>query len=198
MSPPDPDVDVVAVAPHSVVFRIHRTVGVHVLGWNGLRHYGPLASARFDPHEPPPREQQRAVLYAGLDVVTCLAEVFQSTRQINRHEGAPYLTGFRPLRTLRLLDLTGRWPTRAGCSQAINTGRRDASRSWARSIRGAFPDLDGLWYRSSMNAGKPCVALFDTVTDAMPERPIVSVPLAHPGLAEPVAAAADALGYRLL
>lgn len=137
-------------------------------------------------------------MYAALSVVTCLAEVFQAARVVNRRDDSPYLTGFRSARALRLLDLSGLWPTRAGASQAINSGRRDAAQSWARCVRTAFPDLDGVWYPSSMNAGEPCVALFDTASDALPAKPVLSVPLAHPALAEPIAVAVESLGYRLL
>ncbi len=193
------DEDVVAVVPHTVLWRVHATAGGHVLPWNRLRHFGPLPGCRFDPHEPPPHEQAAGVLYLALDVPTCLAEVFQDTRIVNRHDRAPYLTGFRLTRTVRLLDLGGTWPTRAGASQAINsTGRRAVTRGWARSIRGAFPGLDGLWHPSSMNAGLPCVTLFETAADALPASAVVSLPLAHPALAGALAAAADSLGYGLL
>ena len=192
------DEDVVAVVPHTVLWRIHATTGGHVVPWNRVRHFGPL-DGRFDPHEPPPREQAAGVLYLALDVGTCVAEVFQATRVVNRQDRSPYLTGLRLTRTVHLLDLEGVWPTRAGASQAINsTGRRDVTRGWARSIHAAFPALDGLWHPSSMNAGLPCVTLFETAQDALPAEAEVSVPLSHPALADALAKTADGLGYSLL
>ena len=190
--------DVVQVDPTIRLWRIHRTTGTHVLSWNELRHYGPLPGRRFEPHDPPPHEQVKAVLYLALDVVTCLAEVFQHTRLVDRHAGTPYLTAMQLTRTVRLLNLAGSWPTRAGASQNINSGPRPRASAWARTIRAAFDDLDGLWYPSSMNSGKPCIALFDTATDVMPDRPVLSTPLAHPDLADPIAAAVAPLGYRVL
>ncbi|MEP7020130.1 MAG: RES family NAD+ phosphorylase [Pseudonocardiales bacterium] len=191
------DPDVVAVAPHTTLWRLHRTVGTHVQPWNALRHYGPLPDRRFEPHDPPPHEQVRGVSYLALDIKTCVAEVFQTTRLVDRHTGTPYLTGLRLIRPARLVDLTGDWPTRAGASQAINSGPRPRASEWARAIRSAF-DVDGVWYRSSMHGEGWCSALFDTAADAMPPAPRVSVPLAHPAIAAPLARAAAELGYGLL
>jgi hypothetical protein len=191
--------DIVAVITHTELWRVHATAGQHVLPWNQLRHFGPLPGCRFDPHDPPPHEQLAGVLYLALDVATCVAEVFQDTRVVNRHDRAPFLSAFRLTRTVTLLDLAGTWPTRAGASQAINsTGRRDVTRGWARAVHRAFPQLDGLWHPSSMNAGEPCVTLFETAADALPGQPDLSLPLAHPALADALAVTAEGLGYALL
>jgi hypothetical protein len=191
--------DLVAVARHTVLWRMHHTSGPHVLAWNAMRAYGPVATARFDPHPPPPGAGSgERVLYVGLDVQTCLAEVFQRTRVVNRRRGAPYVTGFSLTRTARLLDLSGSWPTRAGASQALNSGRTDVSRMWARAIRTAFPKIDGVWYPSSMNGNQPCVALFGPAADALPAAPKLSLPLSHPGLTTALARAATAVGYAFL
>ena len=65
--PPEPEAlretgaptdDLVAVTTDTVLWRVHRSAGGHVVGWNELRHYGPVAACRFDPHEPPPRPAQ--------------------------------------------------------------------------------------------------------------------------------------------
>jgi hypothetical protein len=68
--------DVLAVATHTVLWRIHATTGEHVVPWNQVRHFGPLSGCRFDPHEPPPHEQPAGVLYLALDVASCVAEVY--------------------------------------------------------------------------------------------------------------------------
>lgn len=191
--------DVVAVAPHTVLWRVHATTGAHVLPWNRLRGFGPVPAGRFDPHpEPAGDTADEGVLYLAVDIVTALAEVYQVTRLVSRRRGSPYLTGLRLTRTVHLLDLSGSWPTRAGASQAISAGRRDRSRAWARAVRAAFPDLDGLWYPSSMHAGQPCVALWTPGADALPADPELSLALAHPVLSEPLAQACDEIGYRLL
>ena len=65
---------------------------------------------------------------------------------------------------------------------------------WARRITEAFPNLDGLRYDSRF-AGEPCIALFMPAADAMPPRPVLSLPLTHPGLAFRIAKAAQRLGY---
>lgn len=105
----------------TVVWRVHRTSGEHVVPWDQLRYWGPAATMRFDPHEPPPHSQDRGVSYAALTVPTALAEVFQQRRVINTERLTPYLTGWSPARSLTLLDLTGTWPIQSGASHVINT-----------------------------------------------------------------------------
>jgi hypothetical protein len=197
------DDDVVAVAPVSPLARIFLTAGPHPGAWNRFRTVGPLATGRFDPHPPtadgrPAPAPGYGVLYAAVALRTALAEVFQVARVVDRHSGRPWLGVFAPARVLRLLDLTGTWPTRAGASQAISTGPRDRARDWARAIFAAYDDVDGLWYRSSMDGGRPAVCLWERAADAMPESPLALLPLDAPALAYPLARACRDLGYRLL
>ncbi len=57
------------------------------------------------------------------------------------------------------------------------------TQAWARAIRAAYQDLDGVWYRSSMDGGEPAVCLWDPPAGgALPEKPDVLLPLDHPGL----------------
>lgn len=188
--------DLFTLPAGSSLWRLHRTTGTHAIGWNELRHWGPSSTARFDPHEPPPRTQDLGVAYLSLAVDTAMAEVFQDTRTIFVGRGGMYLSGFETISSLELLDLTGRWPLRVGGSHAINTGRKDATRAWARAFVTAWPELDGCLYTSSMT-GKECVALYEPGVDALPSVPGFSEPLAHPGLAATVATAAEQIGYRL-
>lgn len=188
------------VPTDSLWWRVHRTAGDHVLAWNAFRGHGP--HLRFDPHPPPARQHEGAgVWYGASGPTVALAEVFQTTRTIDRILDAPYLTGLQPTRSLRLLDLatdsTGAWPTRAGGSFALSTGPHARTQQWARHIVEAFPDLDGLHYNSRF-AGQPCIALFTPAVDAMPTRPTLSLPLNHPGLAARIAAAAQRLGYSVI
>ena len=195
--------DVVAVAPVSALARIYRAGGEHPARWGEFRTVGPIATARFDPHPLPsdgiPVDAPGfGVLYTGLSLRTALAESFQATRVVDRHGGSPWLVVFRPTRPLHLLDLAGTWPTRAGASQAISSGPRDRARAWAREIFTAYPDIDGLWYRSSMDAGAPAVCLWQRATPALPGQPWVHLPLNSAALALPVARACRQLGYRFV
>lgn len=197
------DDDVVAVAPVSALARVYRSAGPHATRWDHFRTAGPVATARFDPHPPTvdgrPRDAPGCgVLYAAVSLRTALAEAFQAARVVDRHTGRPWLAVFRPVRVLRLLDLTGTWPTRAGASQAISSGPRDRARAWARTIVEAYDDVEGLWYRSSMDAGRPAVCLWEPARDAMPAQPWAHLPLDAPGLALPIARACRDLGYRFL
>ncbi len=75
-----------------------------------------------------------ARLYAARDLLTCAAEVFQGFRVVDRFADDRCLAAFRLERSMRLLDLTGDWPTRAGASQAISSGPRPRAQAWARAI----------------------------------------------------------------
>jgi RES domain len=196
------DDDTVAVAPMTGLARIYQAAGRHPSTWSTFRTVGPVAAARFDPH--PESADGRpvdvpgcGVLYAAVDLQTCVAEAFQASRVVDRRSSRPWLVIFRSERVLRLLDLTATWPTRAGASQAISSGPRDRARSWARVIRAAYPDLDGLWYRSSMDGGRPALCLWEPARDAMPTRPWANLPLDAPGLTMPLARACRAIGYQL-
>jgi len=198
------DEDVVAVHSGTRLVRVFTAGGAHPQRWNTFRHTGPLPHGRFDPQQPdadggPTTMPEHGVLYFGLSVRTSVAEVFQATSIVDRTSRRPHLAVFRPRRTLRLLDLTGLWPTRAGASQELSSGGlKLLTQTWARVIREAHPDLDGLWYRSSMDSGRPAVCLWDPPAgSALPDLPDALLPLDHPGLDLPLARVCAELNYAL-
>ncbi|QQQ74828.1 RES family NAD+ phosphorylase [Saccharothrix sp. 6-C] len=196
--------DVVAVHRATRLVRIFAAKGLHPQRWNSFRYTGPLPHARFDtqptaPDGSPTHAHDQGVLYFGLTVRTSVAEVFQATSVVDRRTRSPFLVVMRPRRTLRLLDLTGLWPTRAGASQEISAGPKAITQQWARAIRAAYPELDGLWYRSSMDSGVPAVCLWDPPAGTgLPASPDVLLPLEHPGLDLPLARVCEELNYTLL
>lgn len=189
-----------AIDVNEIWWRVHRTEGEHILAWNALRTFGPVL--RFDPHPLPKGEHvQHGVWYGASTPCAALGEAYQVDRTIDRERGRPYLTGLSFTRPLTLLDLAadsqGAWATRAGGTFAISTAPHTVTQQWARHIREAFPDLDGLRYNSRF-AGDPCLALFTPATSAMAARPRISLPLAHPDLASRIASAAKRLGYGVI
>jgi RES domain len=106
--------------------------GPHPSRWNQFRSFGPTA-ARWDHHMPgvrnTPTEQSRAVLYCAPDVDTCAAEVFRSTRRIDRTRNAPGLVVFALREAVTLLDLRGVFATTIGASTAIHSGPRSRARN---------------------------------------------------------------------
>jgi hypothetical protein len=178
------------------MFRVYFVGGAYPGPWNGFRYYGPLRG-RFDHHLQPARLQDRGILYLARHPRTCLAEVFQVRRRIDVVTSQPILVGVRPARDLRLLDLTGLWPTRAGASMALNSGPRPRAQRWARAIYEAFPGLEGLLYGSSMAGNAACLALFERAADALPGNPELHRPLSDPTLEHLLLRAADSLGYEL-
>ncbi len=178
----------------ALLARIYARGGRHPATWDQFRFTGPLATARFDHHV---AGERRGVLYGATDLTTCVAEVFQVSRVVDRFADDRCFTAFRLTRLVRLLDLTGDWPTRAGASQAIASGPRSRARAWARAIHDAYPALEGVWYPSSMAGGRPAVVLFQRAQDALPPQPEVDTPLSHPGLLPDLARISTTLGYLL-
>jgi hypothetical protein len=190
--------DVSTLAAGTVCWRVYRAGGPHPAAWSDLRHYGPAATGRFDHQEPPPHDDPaRAIVYVALDAVGALAESFQAARLIDRGRQSPWLVGFELTTAVPLLDLTRLWPTRAGASQSIATGRRATAQAWSRRIYREYPEVAGLLYRSSMAGGSLNVALYERAVPAIPSSPAIHLPLRHPGLSLPLARAATRLGYGL-
>jgi len=144
-------------------------------------------------------EQSRGIYYAASDAKTCLAEVFQKTRRIDRAFQSPWLCVFESARPLRVLDLAGDFATRMGASMAIHSGCHSRARSWARDLYEAFPHIQGVRYASSMNGGAPAFALNERALRApmFPEHPLFHRALADDLMFAPLMQAARALGYRL-
>lgn len=201
--PPDPTAlaeiapDIKTLPAGTLVWRLYFAGGNHPTFWDMFRAYGPT-DARFDHHLPPRRGQDREIAYFAQDPVTPFAEVFQRTRTIDRERAAPALAGFELVREVTLLDLRGPWPTRAGASMAISTDRRSIARSWSQSIYQAYPQIDGLWYASSMHANKPAIALYERGKNAFPSAPLFHRDLADARLLHVLKIVAAHIGYGLI
>jgi hypothetical protein len=193
-----PDIQILPAG--STIWRIAFMGGSHPTSWGQFRAWGPT-DARFDHHLPPASIQAREILYGAIGpqgALTALAEVFQNTRTVDRAFNTPFLASFDTTRDLRLLDLTGDWPTKAGASMAISSGPRARARRWSRELYAAFPDVDGLLYGSSMHANQPCVALYERAAKAMPASPSTNRMLADPNLLTTLKNACADLGYLLV
>ena len=141
----------------------------------------------------------RGVLYAATGehaFPTCLAEVFQTGRTIDRAARGPVLVYFRTTGPLELLDLTDTFATRIGASMAINSGPRPRARRWARAFHEAYPSVHGIRYPSSMHGNAPALALFERAASALPDDPSLLRALGDARLVRVVRAAAASIGYR--
>jgi hypothetical protein len=182
-----------------MLWRLHFGGGDHPSAWNEFRRFGPLATARFDHHTMPRREQNRAILYAATKGPVCIAEAFQRDRTIDRTARNPLLVGFRLRTDVPLLDLTGLWPTKAGASTLISSSEaRSRTQHWSRSMWRAYPDVVGLLYASSMHGSDPAVALYERGESSLPESPLWHLPLSDPALSLPLRNLANRLGYDLV
>ena len=190
------DTEVLVLRAGTPVWRIYRSAP-HGTKWSDFRRHGPLDDARFDHHlDNAPTSGTRSILYAAEHPMTCIAEAFQRNRRIQPFTDAPRLAHFAFRADLRLLDVAGTWITRAGGSLAISAGRRATARRWSRAIHDAFPDIHGLRYASSKNAGEPCYAFYERAEALLRAEPSSDVPLAHPDLEPLLEDAARTLGYR--
>lgn len=210
--PEPPSVEVLASIPpvlvelpaETLLTRLFFMGGPYPTQWNTLRYFGPTAN-RFDHHLPDangaPFAQDRGVMYAAVGsaaIPTCLAEVFQMTRLIDRHASEPVLTGFRTCSELSLLDLSGPFATAIGASMAINSGPRPRARRWAQALYAAYPDVHGLFYSSSMNGGAPALVLFERAVRAIPERPTFHRLLNDPVMESVVLQTGHSIGYQMV
>ena len=192
------------LAAGTQIFRLFKSGGRHPVNWNSFRHYGPTA-ARFDHHlhnrKKEPFEGSRGILYGAVGheaIPTCLAEVYQDTRIIDRKSRAPVLCAFTLTMPLILLDLSGTFATRIGASMAINSGPRDRARRWSAQLYEAYPHIHGIAYSSSMYANQPAVALFERAAFAVPKSPDAHRQLEDPGLENLLVATAEVIGYGLV
>lgn len=155
--------------------RIYYAASRHPSRWSQFRSFGPV-DARWDHHIPDRNgagiDQSRAILYCAPDIDTCVAEVFQATRRIDRARDAPWLVVFALREPVTLLDLHGTFATTIGASTAIHSGPRSRTRAWARELYEAYPNLQGVYYGSSMNGHSPAVALNERALPAMPRLPL--------------------------
>lgn len=180
----------------TILYRVYFQGGPYPSRWDALRTFGPT-TARFDHHDPPPQPQARGVLYSAAQPTTALAEVFQTRRVIDAVGGAPWLVGFRLARPVRLLNLTGTWPTRAGASMVLSSGLRPRAQRWSRAIHAAYPEAEGLCYPSSMHAHAPAVVLYERARDALPAAPSLHRALSDPSIRVLLENAAFEVGYGL-
>ncbi len=181
----------------ALLWRVYFRGGRHPTFWDDFRAFGPTRG-RFDHQMPPPSVQDRRIFYAAEHGPTCLAEVFQESRIIDRTARNPWLAAFRCRRELTLLDLTGSWPTRAGASMALSSGPRPRAQRWSRAIYQAFPEIEGLYYPSSMAAHRPAVALYERARPAIPSAPALHRPLSDPALISLLRNAAKDFRYGLV
>lgn len=92
-------------------------------------------------------------------------------RRIDRTRNAPGLVVFALREAVTLLDLHGVLATTIGASTAIHSGPRAQARAWARELYDAYPDIQGLYYGSSMDGHAPAIVLNDRAQRAIPEQP---------------------------
>lgn len=163
------------------LWHIANTAGSYPTRFGQLRSFGPLPTGRFDPHPEPAAEHPgERILYAAGSLTTDLAERFQAGREIwGTQPDRPIAYSWFPTRPLRLIDLTGEGALRVGASHTLNSGPKRVTRSWARAIRNAWPDIDGLLYTSSMT-GRLCVAIWAPAADSFPRHPQFARLLADP------------------
>lgn len=182
------------------VWRVQRDAADPARAWDRLRHYGPVGDQRFDPQEEPQgAAKPQGVQYLGTNPLACIGEVFQQ-RAIPTGDPSWVLYGWRPTRTLRLLDIQHTFAARNGATASFSTWPdKRRTRAWARAIDEQFPDVDGVAYQSKVS-GYPAIAL---LTAAEHDPPWPAVPdfareFTSAAMRPLLEAVAEDLGYALL
>ncbi|MDV8001462.1 RES family NAD+ phosphorylase [Rhodococcus sp. IEGM 1408] len=195
--PPEPD-DCTTLGDDQLLWRIVFTSAPYALPWNTARTHGP--HSRFDPHPLPIGDHSdESSWYAALTPSTAIGECFQRDRMIDARTGHPYLYAARLGRPVRLLDLTAgsTWAIRAGGHHGLSHEQHSVAQHWARAIRAADPEVDGMLYRSSYGPSSS-VVLFSTAADSLAAAHLeFERPLQHSGLRDLIISAADELGYEI-
>ena len=205
---PDParllatEADVRTLERGTRLHRIYSRGGDHPTRWNAFRSFGPLRS-RFDHHlvdpDGNPYAQERSILYAALDLPSAFAEVFQAERRIDRRRRAPWLASFDVGMPLRLLDLCGGFPLRAGASMKLMTDSVMTAQRWSRGFHETWPEIDGVVYPSSLT-GRPCVALYERAESGITASCVLRLhrALDDEALHGALVVAAETIGYTIV
>ncbi|MCB1675778.1 MAG: RES family NAD+ phosphorylase [Halioglobus sp.] len=192
------------LTPGTTMTRLCFAGGDHPTTWDAFRYYGPTIS-RFDHHLPDgqgrAQVQDRGIMYLATGpqaIPTCLAEVFQATRLIDRQSRHPVLSGFPLCAELTLLELTGPFATAIGASMALHSGPRPRAQRWAQQLYEAYPAIDGLLYSASMYGNTPAVALFERGARAIPARPVFHRELRDTVMANILTETGRLIGYGVI
>lgn len=81
---------------------------------------------------------------------------------------------------------------------ALSTGSRVRAQRWSQAIYDAYPEIQGLWYPSSMDANRPAVALYERAQLAIPQNHVLHCALADSRLLADLVRIATALNYALI
>lgn len=196
--------DLFYVGPDTSLYRIFTAKGNHQMRWNAFRAYGPMPHGRFDAHHPqrngaPATNSDCGVIYFGTSMRVSIASVFQASSTVDRRTREPMLAVMRPRRTLCLLDLATTWTIKVGASLEICSGPKKLTQAWARAIRSAFPELDGVSYLESMAPLERAICLWDSpAAAALPAEPELLLPLHDPRLDEDLMTVCEDINYVLL
>jgi hypothetical protein len=196
--------EIVTFKAGTEVSRVFFTDVDYPSAWNEFRCFGPTRS-RFDHHIADKHGeacgQDRGIMYlasGGQAAKTCLAEVFQEKRVIDRNSKLPVYVGFALDADIQLLDLSGNFVTKLGASTAIHSGPRAKTRRWAQRLYDAYQQIDGLLYCSSMNGNAPAIALFERGADAIPASNLIHRELRDSAMASVVTLTAREIGYQVV
>ena len=196
--------DIAKIEAGTEVSRIFFADTEHSIAWDDFRFFGPTP-CRFDHHLPDKDgngfEQDRGIMYLAtgkLAAQTCLAEVFQEKRTIDRQSRLPIYAGFALADDIQLLDLTGAFVTTIGASTAIHSGPRSRTRRWAQRLHDAFPQIDGILYCSSMNGNAPSIALFERAQRAIPSHNLLHRELRDNSMTSVITMTAQKINYAMV
>jgi hypothetical protein len=161
----------------------------------GFRYYGPLS--RFDHHcstAKPRTDENRGIIYAGLNLSCCLIEVFGDDETIKiQQQQIAFITLNQ---SLKLLDLreSGAW--NAGSVMAMTSdGRRKLTQAWSRYFyenSDLYGKIEGLVFNNAHD-GQAAIALYERAASKLLSAGVSVLNLNEPTIRETVLAIANRL-----
>ena len=160
----------------------------------GFRYYGSLS--RFDHQRgtQPKIDNERGIIYAGLNLSCCLIEVFGDDEAIKiQQQQIAYIT---LKQSLKLLDLreSGAWDAGTVVAMAVD-GRRKLTQAWSRYFYenpDLYGNIEGLIFNNAHD-GQPAIALYERAIPQLSSADILTLNLNEPAIRESIFAIANRL-----
>ena len=178
----------------------------------GFRYYGPLS--RFDHHRStakPKTDEERGIIYAGLNLSCCLIEVFGDDEAIKIKQQQIAIINLK--QSLKLLDLreSGAWDSGSIAAMAAD-GRRRLTQAWSRYFYenpDIYGNIEGLILNNAARSeaspvckaddgaiaphGQAAIALYERASPQLLSADVSVLDLSEPTIRETVLAIANRL-----
>ena len=160
----------------------------------GFRYYGPLSRFDHQRSKQPKIDEERGIIYAGLNLSCCLIEVFGDDETIKiQQQQIAYVTLKQNLKLLDLRD-SGAWDAGSVTAMVVD-GRRKLTQAWSCYFYenpDLYGDIEGLIFNNAHD-GQMAIALYERASSKLLSADVSVLDLNEPTIRETVLA----IGTRL-